>query len=55
MILQSDNSREFVACIIAEIMKLWWDVVIVHGCTRHLQSQGSVECTNQDIEEMIGG
>jgi hypothetical protein len=54
MILQSDKGREFVARIIVEIMKLWWDVVIVHGCARHPQSQGSVEHANQDVEEMLG-
>ncbi len=43
-----------IAHIIVEIMKLWWDVIIMHGRTRHPQFQGSVECANQDIEEMLG-
>jgi hypothetical protein len=30
MILQSDNGREFVAAVIAEVMSLWPNVVIVH-------------------------
>ncbi len=54
MILQSDNGREFFAHIIVEIVKLWQDVVIVHGHARHPQSQGSFERANQDVEEMLG-
>jgi hypothetical protein len=54
LILQSDNGREFVAEIIEEVMKMWPDVVLVHGRPRHPQSQGSVERANQDVEPMIG-
>jgi hypothetical protein len=54
MILQSDNGCEFVAAIIQEVMTLWDGVVIVHGCPRHPQSQGSIERANQDIEAMLG-
>jgi transposase InsO family protein len=54
MILQSDNGKEFVAEIIAQVMAIWDGVVIVHGRPRHPQSQGSVERANQDIETMLG-
>ncbi|XP_074039518.1 uncharacterized protein [Leptinotarsa decemlineata] len=32
---------------------MWTDLKIVHGKPRHSQSQGSVECANQDIENML--
>lgn len=52
-ILQSDNGREFVNTIITELKTLWPDCVIVHGRPRHPQSQGSIERSNQDIENML--
>ena len=52
-ILQSDNGREFVACIIEEVKVMWPDLVIVHGKPRHPQSQGSIERANGDVEDMI--
>ncbi|XP_060845447.1 KRAB-A domain-containing protein 2-like [Rhopalosiphum padi] len=52
-ILQSDNGREFVNSIIKELKDLWPQCTIVHGRPRHPQSQGSVERSNQDIENMI--
>lgn len=52
-ILQSDNGREFVNSIINDLKELWPDCVIVHGRPRHPQSQGSVERSNQDIENML--
>lgn len=52
-ILQSDNGREFVNCIIDELLIMWPDLKIVHGKPRHSQSQGSVERSNQDVGQMI--
>jgi hypothetical protein len=52
-ILQSDNGREFVNCVIHELKDMWPQCVIVHGRPRHPQTQGSVERSNQDIENMI--
>lgn len=53
VILQSDNGREFTAEIIKELILLWPECEIVHGRPRHPQSQGSVERSNQDVEQML--
>ncbi|XP_050056210.1 KRAB-A domain-containing protein 2-like [Aphis gossypii] len=52
-ILQFDNGREFTAKIIEELAELWPECKIVHGRPRHPQSQGSVERSNQDVENML--
>lgn len=52
-ILQSDNGREFVNHVITEMKQLWPECIIVNGRPRHPQSQGSIERSNQDIENMI--
>lgn len=52
-ILQSDNGREFVNKVILELKDLWPECIIVHGRPRHPQSQGSIERSNQDVENMI--
>lgn len=52
-ILQSDNGREFTASIIEEIVSYWPDCNIVHGRPRHPESQGSVERSNQYVENML--
>ncbi|KAJ8926982.1 hypothetical protein NQ314_020607 [Rhamnusium bicolor] len=52
-ILQSDNGREFANSIIEELKIMWPEICIVHGRLRHLQSQGSVERANQDVENML--
>lgn len=52
-ILQSDNGREFVAAVITELVSLWPQCKIVHGRPRHPQSQGSVERSNGDVENML--
>ena len=52
-ILQSDNGREFVGCVIEELKVMWPDLTIVHGKPRHPQSQGSVERANGDVEDML--
>jgi hypothetical protein len=35
-ILQSDNGREFVNCVLDELKQLWPECVIVHGRPSHL-------------------
>ena len=52
-ILHSDNGREFVNSIIAELTTLWPELKIAHRKPRHSQSQGLVERANQDIENML--
>lgn len=52
-ILQSDNGREFVNSVITELVKLWPDLKVLHGRPRHPQSQGSIERSNQDVENML--
>jgi hypothetical protein len=54
MILQSDNGRKVVAQVIEQVMAMWMGVIIVHGCARHPQTQGSIERANQDVEQMVG-
>lgn len=53
LILHSDNGREFVNSVLAELHTMWPEVKIVHGKPRHSRSQGSVERANRDIEEML--
>ncbi|KAJ8932209.1 hypothetical protein NQ318_005159 [Aromia moschata] len=53
VILQSDHGREFTAEVIKEIVSLWPQCNIVHRRPRHPQSQGSVERSNQDVEQML--
>ncbi|XP_066965445.1 KRAB-A domain-containing protein 2-like [Macrobrachium rosenbergii] len=48
-ILQSDNGREFTAVVIQELSSLWPELVLVNGCPRHPQSQGSIERGNGDM------
>lgn len=52
-VLQSDNGREFVNSIINELSLLWPGLKIAHGKPRHSQSQGSVERSNRDVEDML--
>ncbi|XP_050065514.1 KRAB-A domain-containing protein 2-like [Aphis gossypii] len=52
-ILQSDNGREFVNCIIDELKNMWPQLKIVHGKPRHSQSQGSVERANRDVQDIL--
>ncbi|CAG5016958.1 unnamed protein product [Parnassius apollo] len=52
-ILQSDNGKEFTANIIEEMGKMWPECKIIHGTSRHPQTQGSVERSNQDVENML--
>ena len=52
-ILQSDNGLEFANSIITELAAMWNGLKIVHGKTRHSQSQNSVERANRDIEDIL--
>lgn len=52
-ILQSDNGREFTNSLISELVKMWPTLKILHGRPRHPQSQGSIERSNQDVENML--
>lgn len=51
--LQSDNGREFFNVIIVELEVSWPSLKILHGKSRHSQSQGSIERANRDVEEML--
>lgn len=53
IVLQSDNGREFVNHIIHEMVAKWPSCKIINGRPRHTQSQGSVERSNQDVENMF--
>lgn len=52
-VLQSDNGREFACKVIEELKVVWPQLHIVHGRPRYPQSQGSVERSNQDVENML--
>ncbi|XP_025201180.1 KRAB-A domain-containing protein 2-like [Melanaphis sacchari] len=52
-ILQSDNGREFVNCIIDELKNMWPQLKIIHGKPCHSQSQGSVERANRDVQDIL--
>jgi len=49
-ILQSDNGREFVNCVLNELKQLRPECFIVNGRPKHPQTQGSIERANQDTE-----
>lgn len=53
LILHSDDGREFVNSVLAELHTMWPEFKIVHRKPRHSQSQGSVERANIDIEEKL--
>jgi len=52
-ILQSDNGREFANKIIQNLADMWPGMKVVHGKPRYSQSQGSVERSNQDVQDML--
>ncbi|KAL8589382.1 hypothetical protein ACOMHN_021534 [Nucella lapillus] len=52
-ILQSDNGREFVNALIAELSTLWPDLKLVTGRPRHPQSQGAVERVNGVVQDKL--
>jgi len=51
--LQNDNVREFANKIIRNLVDMWPGMKLVPGNTRHSQSQGSVERSNQDVRDML--
>lgn len=51
--LQSENGMEFSNKIISILKDYWSKLKFVHGKPHHSQSQCSVECANQDIENLI--
>jgi hypothetical protein len=51
-VLQSDSGRELVNSVINEIKKLWTECIIVNERPRYLQSQGSIERSNPDVENI---
>ncbi|GFR64338.1 KRAB-A domain-containing protein 2 [Elysia marginata] len=52
-ILQSDNGREFVNAVIAELSTLWPQLKLVTERLRHPQSQGAVERLNGVIQDKL--
>lgn len=52
-ILQSDNGRKFTASVISEMVKIWPSLKTLHGRSMHPESQGSIERSNQDVENML--
>jgi transposase InsO family protein len=52
-ILQSDNGREFSSKIIRNLADMWPGMKLVHGKTRHSQSQGSVERSSQNVRDKL--
>ncbi|KAL8578594.1 hypothetical protein ACOMHN_015050 [Nucella lapillus] len=52
-ILQSDNGREFVNALIAELSTLWPNLKLVTGRPRHPQSQGAVERVNGVVQDKL--
>ncbi|KRZ61241.1 KRAB-A domain-containing protein 2 [Trichinella nativa] len=52
-ILQSENGREFVNSLIAELRCLWPETNFINGRPRHPQSQGEVEGLNGVIKEKL--
>lgn len=52
-ILQGDIDRKFANQILIEICAMWTELKIVHSKPRHSFSQGSVDRTNQDVENIL--
>ena len=52
-IFQTDNGCEFKNKLIESLKELWLELNIVHGKPQHLQSQGSVEWANWDVQDMV--
>ena len=52
-ILQSDNGREFANEIIQNLADVWPGMKLVHGKSRHSQSQGFVQRSNQDVRDKL--
>ena len=52
-VLQSDKSSDFSNKISEEVCALWPDLKIVHGKPSQIQTQGLIEHSNQDNENML--
>ena len=52
-VLQSDNGCEFTANVIKELAEIWPELVLVNGCPRHPQTQGSVERANGAMKDKL--
>ncbi|CAF1114341.1 unnamed protein product [Brachionus calyciflorus] len=53
-ILQSDNGKEFRNGVIEALKFLWPNFTTVHGRARRPQTQGSVERSNGDVQNILG-
>ncbi|CAF1056525.1 unnamed protein product [Brachionus calyciflorus] len=53
-ILQSDNGKEFRNSIIEALKLFWPDLTLVHGRARRPQTQGSVDRSNGDVQNILG-
>ena len=54
MILQSDNGLEFRNQVVSSLKLLWPDLQIIHGRSRKPSTQGSVERSNGDFQNILG-
>ena len=52
-ILQSDNGCKFVNKILQNLAHIWPGMKLMHGKLRHSESQGSVERSNQDVQNIL--
>ena len=52
-ILQSDNGREFRNSIVEALKLLWPGLQIIHGRARRPQTQGSIERSNGDVQNIF--
>jgi hypothetical protein len=54
IVLKYDNSRKFVnSVVINETKEFWLEYIIVSGLSRHPQSQGRIQLSNYDVENML--
>jgi len=53
-ILQSDNGKEFRNGVVVSLKLLWPNLKIVHGRARNPQTQGSIERSNGDVQNVLG-
>jgi hypothetical protein len=54
LILQSDNGLEFRNQVVSSLKLLWPGIQIVHGRSRKPSTQGSVERSNGDFQNILG-
>jgi hypothetical protein len=53
-ILQSDNGKEFRNSLVSNLNSIWPGIKLVHGRARYPASQGSVERSNADVQDLLG-